>query len=37
MSFVAAGAALLAVTSAAAFVPAFRAIHIDPVKTLRAD
>jgi predicted permease len=37
MSFVAAGTALLAVTTAAAFVPAYRAIRIDPVKILRAD
>ena len=37
VSFVAAGTALLAVTTAAAIVPAWRAIRIDPVTILRAD
>jgi putative ABC transport system permease protein len=37
MSFTAAAGALLVVTTAAAFVPAFRAIRVDPVTILRAE
>jgi predicted permease len=37
MSFAAAAGALLVVTTAAAFVPAFRAIRVDPVTILRAE
>jgi predicted permease len=37
MSFAAAAGALLGVTTAAAFVPAFRAVRVDPVTILRAE